>query len=247
MDWGNAFVKTIKKEGEKVVYVELELNLDGDFKKTKKKLTWLCSGKSNETSLTEVVLLDYDYLITKKKLEEDDTFEDCVNKVTEFKIDSLGDLSLRHLKKGDIIQLERKGFYICDKAFSAESPKIHLILIPDGKAESVSLKARSSDNEKDVSKPKSTKQAKISKAEIKTKNPEMYDVDPLYKHENAVISGSKNKMYAIESIYGKVKDPVPEKKEQEPKAAKVPKADPPNIKSEGILFDFVDNFRFNHF
>ena len=36
----------------------------------------------------------------KKKLEEDDTFEDCVNKVTEFKTEALGDSNLKFCKFG---------------------------------------------------------------------------------------------------------------------------------------------------
>ena len=50
----------------------------------------------------------------------------------------LGDPMLRQVKKGDIIQLLRRGFYICDAAYAppsphtcVESPCI-LIKIPDG-------------------------------------------------------------------------------------------------------------------
>jgi len=43
MDWGNAIVRKVQKDAAtgKVVAIEGELNLQGDFKKTKKKLTWL--------------------------------------------------------------------------------------------------------------------------------------------------------------------------------------------------------------
>ena len=50
----------------------------------------------------------------------------------------LGDPMLRQVKKGDIIQLQRRGYYICDSAYAppsphtcVESPCI-LINIPDG-------------------------------------------------------------------------------------------------------------------
>lgn len=50
----------------------------------------------------------------------------------------LGDPALRHLKKGDIIQIQRKGFYICDEPYrpasahsGVESPCI-LFNVPDG-------------------------------------------------------------------------------------------------------------------
>lgn len=87
MDWGNAFVRTIKKSSTgSIESLEMELNLSGDFKKTKKKVTWLSppqvGGRPEE--LTQVKLLDYDYLITKKKLEEEDSVESVLNPQTEY-------------------------------------------------------------------------------------------------------------------------------------------------------------------
>lgn len=89
MDWGNMIVKSIEKDAAgKVKAVSVVLNLQGDFKKTKKKLTWLAdpNGSKKDDIVCQVMLHDYDYLITKKKLEEDDSFEDCLTPVTEFKV-----------------------------------------------------------------------------------------------------------------------------------------------------------------
>lgn len=44
--------------------VTAELHLAGDFKKTKLKLTWL----ADVPDLVPLVLTDFDYLITKKKV-----------------------------------------------------------------------------------------------------------------------------------------------------------------------------------
>ena len=52
-----------------------ELHLEGNFKTTKLKLTWLPVTRD----LVALELHDFDHLLTKKKLEEDDSFEDFIN------------------------------------------------------------------------------------------------------------------------------------------------------------------------
>src|SRR6266576_2617437 len=85
MDWGNAIVRT-KTVGEssEIVSVVMELHLEGDFRKT------------------------------KKKLEENDDVADFVTPVTEFKEEAHADANVQTLKEGDIIQFERKGYYRYD-------------------------------------------------------------------------------------------------------------------------------------
>ncbi|KAI1318851.1 hypothetical protein EDD11_005697 [Mortierella claussenii] len=137
MDWGNAFIRSVEKNAEGIVTsVQAELHLEGDFKKTKKKLTWLADGPE----LVNVQLMDYDYLITKKKVEEEDNLMDLLTPVTEFKTEAVADGNVAELNVGDIIQLERKGFYIVDTLATADSPA-RLILIPDGKVASMASKA----------------------------------------------------------------------------------------------------------
>jgi glutamyl-tRNA synthetase len=100
MDWGNAIVKTIHKSGDIVIGLELQLHLEGDFKKTKKKITWI----ADTANISEVVLIDYDYLITKRKLEEDDNVEEFVTKKSEFLTNALADSNVKELKKGKQIK-----------------------------------------------------------------------------------------------------------------------------------------------
>ena len=132
MDWGNCIITKANPDGS----IEAKLHLEGDFKKTKKKLTWLAVKKD----LIPVDLVDYDFLITKKKLEEEDSVQDCLNPVTEYHVEGLGDVNLKSLKKGDIIQLERRGYYICDHPATSDHPAVTLINIPDGRAASSALK-----------------------------------------------------------------------------------------------------------
>ncbi|CAH1412043.1 unnamed protein product [Lactuca virosa] len=67
MDWGNAIVKEIKKDKNgNVTELIGVLHLEGLFKTTKLKLTWL--PDTNE--LVPLTLVEFGYLITKKKLEK---------------------------------------------------------------------------------------------------------------------------------------------------------------------------------
>ncbi|KAI3657184.1 hypothetical protein MP638_007461 [Amoeboaphelidium occidentale] len=138
MDWGNVILTSTSP-------LKAKLNLDGDFKKTKKKLTWL--AKKND-KLTPVLLKDFDFLITKKKLEEGDSFEDCLNPMTELDTAAVGDANLKSLKKGDIIQLERRGYFICDQAFDEKSGNVTLIAIPDGRTATCELKYKPEESKK---------------------------------------------------------------------------------------------------
>ncbi|WVN88042.1 glutamate-tRNA ligase [Cryptococcus depauperatus CBS 7841] len=140
MDWGNAFVtkKQLSSSGD-VEKLELKLHLAGDFKKTSKKVTWL-SAPTPSQPLASVVLIEYDYLITKKKLEEDDNLNDVINTKTEYRTPALASKEVESLKKWDIIQFERKGFYICQGTKDAEG-RMEFGFIPDGRAQTVALKA----------------------------------------------------------------------------------------------------------
>ncbi|GLT67632.1 hypothetical protein SLA2020_399250 [Shorea laevis] len=130
MDWGNAIVKGIEK-GQDGIITQLTgvLHLEGSVKTTKLKLTWL-----PETSeLVNLTLVEFDYLITKKKLEEGEDFIDVVNPCTKRETAALGDSNMRNLQRGEILQLERKGYFRCDASFVRPSKPIVLYAIPDGR------------------------------------------------------------------------------------------------------------------
>ncbi|QDS69070.1 hypothetical protein FKW77_009961 [Venturia effusa] len=133
MNWGNAIVKKISHSInplhlKQVTSIELELHLQGDVKKTKKKITWL----STDQKLVDVELVDFDYLITKNKLEEDDNYMDFLTPQTEFRTSAVADENVAALKVDDIIQFDRKGYYRVDRAFAHGKPAV-LFNIPTGK------------------------------------------------------------------------------------------------------------------
>ncbi|KAI5918825.1 glutamyl-tRNA synthetase [Camillea tinctor] len=131
MQWGNAFVRDIASGGDTIPSFTCELNLQGDVRSTDKKVTWL-SPQGQE--LVDAELWDFDYLITKDKLEEDDDLEKFLNPTTATMEEAWCDEGVSKLKKDDIIQLERKGYYRVDKAYGEDGQKkIVLFCIPTGK------------------------------------------------------------------------------------------------------------------
>jgi len=131
MDWGNAIIQEIKKDGESVVGIKAILNLQGDFKKTDKKITWIADVPE---SLTPCILTTFDHLITKDKLEENDNVADYVNHNSVSKVNAIGDINLKTMPVGSIIQFERKGYFRLDRAYDPETRAPgEFFLIPDGK------------------------------------------------------------------------------------------------------------------
>eukprot|EP00899_Mesostigma_viride_P002419 jgi/Mesvir1/12178/Mv00421-RA.1 len=130
MDWGNAIVRTMERDASgAVTAVGADLHLEGSFKTTKLKLTWL--AESDE--LVPLKLVTFDHLITKKKIEEGDDVEAFLNPVTKIEEDALGDANMRNLQANDCLQLERKGYYRVDRPYVRDGEPIILFNIPDGR------------------------------------------------------------------------------------------------------------------
>ncbi|RXK38195.1 glutamate-tRNA ligase [Tremella mesenterica] len=140
MDWGNAYVTSRDHSPSGLITnLTLTLHLEGDFKKTSKKVTWLSAPTKNH-ALVPVVLIEYDYLITKKRMEEDDSLDEITNPKTEYRTNALASAEVADLRKWDIIQFERKGFYIC-QGTKAQNGRMEFGFIPDGRLQTISLKA----------------------------------------------------------------------------------------------------------
>ena len=84
-------------------------------------------------ALTPLTLVEYGPLITVEKLEEDQKIEDYVNKHSKEETLALGEHAMKSLKKDDVIQIQRKGFYRVDaEPCEANGNRYVLIYIPDG-------------------------------------------------------------------------------------------------------------------
>lgn len=112
------------------------MNLENkDYKKTT-KITWL--AETARALPIPAICVTYEHLITKPVLGKDEDFKQYVNKNSKHEEVMLGDPCLKDVKKGDIIQLQRRGFFICDQPYEPVSPyscreaPCVLIYIPDG-------------------------------------------------------------------------------------------------------------------
>ncbi|XP_043238760.1 bifunctional glutamate/proline--tRNA ligase-like [Amphibalanus amphitrite] len=135
INWGNLRIDKVNRSGG-TVSVEATPQLDNkDFKKTP-KLTWLAA--TDKAPLIPAVCVYYEHIISKPVLGKDEDFKQYVAQDTRSELVMLGDPELAGVKQGDIIQLQRRGFFICDSPYrpasvhsGRESPCV-LIYIPDG-------------------------------------------------------------------------------------------------------------------
>lgn len=193
MDWGNAIVREINKNGAgTVTSITMELHLAGDFKKTEKKITWL-SNSADSPKPIAADLVDFDYLLTKKKIEEDDDWLKFVTPVTEFRQETLVDSNCQVLKKGEVIQFERRGYYIVDEVQNGDSSrKMVFFLVPDGKVATVASKA-------DKSAPTTRGSEKAKPANTEPPATSMYSVKPPTAPGHVDTEGVA--MYKVKPIY----------------------------------------------
>jgi len=125
VDWGNIIVDKIGSD-----QVKAKLNLSNtNFKKTA-KVTWISAMKDT----VPCSLIELDHLLSKKELEDGDEIENCIREVTWTEsTNCVGEHAMRMVKKGEKMQIMRKGYYICHRPYISDSQPMQLIKIPDGK------------------------------------------------------------------------------------------------------------------
>jgi len=133
MKWGNAMV-TGKTEKDGVIELTAEVNTEDQVFKGTKKLHWVTVDPSN----FEVTLVELDHLITEKKVEENTKVQDIVNKNSYIAYTAIAEGPMASLKKGAVIQLERRGYFMVDKV-EGSGNKMTLHFIPDGKSKNMSV------------------------------------------------------------------------------------------------------------
>lgn len=109
MNWGNAVVTDKKMDGAKVVSLSVKLNLHGDFKSTESKLTWIARKGA-------VTVKFYEYGNLQNDLETED-LDLKFNKDSKKEEWWLVEHPMMDVTKGQTLQVERIGFFICDGAY----------------------------------------------------------------------------------------------------------------------------------
>lgn len=154
MGWGNAIVRKIVTDADGVVSMEAELNPTGNVSATSKKITWLALKETSpyigykeeskgelpvDEDVVSIRVVEFDHLISVPKLTDDMNFEDYVNPVSRYETRFVGEGGLRNLNKGDVVQLQRRGFFVCDSVYRGPQKPLVLFAIPDGRQGGMSV------------------------------------------------------------------------------------------------------------
>lgn len=130
---GICLVNKIIKEGDKVIGLSLSLELDNkDFKKLK-VINWVSLNKDHGII---VEVYEYDHILSKEKIEDEDNLEDYININSIVKYSLYVESVIKEIEEKSYIQLERKGyFYIDKKEYNKENQALQIRLhkIPTGK------------------------------------------------------------------------------------------------------------------
>ncbi|KAH0597133.1 hypothetical protein MHUMG1_05443 [Metarhizium humberi] len=127
-DFACPLVDSIK--GANFTMLQLEFYPEGNAGKTEKKIHWL-AFQGEEFIGAE--LWDFDYLLSKDSLANEDDLDKYLNPVTATMTDAWVGSAFNELIEGDIIQLERKGYFRVDKGIvQGPGGKAVLFKIPNG-------------------------------------------------------------------------------------------------------------------
>ncbi|CAK9797250.1 Bifunctional glutamate/proline--tRNA ligase [Anthophora plagiata] len=145
INWGNISIKKIERENGIITRIMAELDLQNKDYKNTLKITWLAipSQKNDNNGSTANLIPCYavyfNHIISKPVLGKDEDYKDFIAKDTRVEVQMLGEVELKRVKKGEIIELQRKGFFRCDvpyacsSQFSIKEQPLILFHIPDGR------------------------------------------------------------------------------------------------------------------
>ncbi|XP_045776544.1 bifunctional glutamate/proline--tRNA ligase isoform X3 [Maniola jurtina] len=148
INYGNVMIDKIHKASDgTVTSIDATPNLENkDFKKTI-KLTWLAETPQSPT--VETYCVYFDHIISKPLLAKDEDFKQYIGHQTRWEVPMLGESALSAVKVGDILELQRRGFFRVDVAPAPPSPHtgratpLILFHVPDGRTKEKSKPVQS--------------------------------------------------------------------------------------------------------
>ncbi|CAC5405711.1 EPRS [Mytilus coruscus] len=195
VNWGNINFTKIVKENGKVKSMEAVLNLDNkDYKKTQ-KITWL--AVTDKAPFIPCVCVQYDHIITKPILAKGEDFKQYVNRNSKQDNVMYGDPCLKDLKKGDIIQLQRRGYYICDQpyepvsVFTGKCGPCVLLNIPDGHQKEMPTAGSKHKQEGSAKEKAQSKKGKAAEKSPKEENPPSSNLDVVDLYNRTKAQGER--------------------------------------------------------
>ncbi|XP_061172906.1 bifunctional glutamate/proline--tRNA ligase-like [Saccostrea echinata] len=212
INWGNLEITKINKKDGKIVSMEAKTKLDNkDYKETQ-KITWL--AETEKAPFTPTVCVQYDHIISKAVISKTDNFKEYVNRDSKKELVMFGDPCLATLKKGDIIQLQRRGYYICDQPYLPTSPftgrcsPCVLLNIPDGHTKEMPTsgsKHKEDSSSKEKSQSKKGKAAEKSPPETPSTGVDLADLDQRIRSQGERVRDLKSKKAPKEQVDAEVK------------------------------------------
>ncbi|KJH51641.1 glutamine--tRNA ligase [Dictyocaulus viviparus] len=237
VNWGNIKIISVERSQDVVTQIHAVLDLaDQDFRKTM-KVTWIAETGSSVASCIPVIAAQYDHIISKAVVGKDEDWQNFINYKSVQFIRMLGEPALRNVRKGDIIQIQRKGFYICDHEYQeksmysgVESPLL-LIYIPDGHVKDNTKLKQKSDSE-----PKAEHQSTANCTSLPTQDA-LTDVCKLYEEiyaQGEVVRLEKAKNAKSEESMAAIAKLLELKKQYKEKAGIEYKAGQPPINNSSL-------------
>lgn len=140
MKWGNATITRREEAGDSFELFATIDEEDKNFKGTT-KLTWICNDPD---TTVEVKMVEFDHLINKAKIEEEDDNESIFNRNSRHEDIGIAEGHVKSLSHGSYFQFERRGFYYVDQIQMVNKQMV-LHFVPDGKTKGMSILSHSVD------------------------------------------------------------------------------------------------------
>lgn len=133
--WGvmNVLHVELDGDGKAVKGVTVAFDPAGDVKTVNRKIQWVAKSPHALT----VSMHEFDHLITKEKVEENDNIEDLVNRNSHAVQDMIMEPAMRSVAKDAYIQIMRRGFFKVDQPVKPNA-QMDIFMIPDGKKKAMS-------------------------------------------------------------------------------------------------------------